>query len=463
MSGRVLGIELKRSAAPWAGLLILGGSLAFIHLINGLWWYGAAAWTAQWTTMALTTRVMLAFGWPIAVGLGALHGLRDSRSRMTELLATTPRPAWRRAAVPAGVTAVSLAAAFGLLVLWGAVQVARGGTAYQTLGWLPISLVAVLALVAGAVFGMGVARALPSVLTPPFLVLVFLMANVLLRQFTDGELPSGTVSNRFALLSPATDMPREMLLTLSGAVHLGQTLWLLGLLGTGFALLCAATRRARLIALAPVLVGAALALLVLPASERDSYVVDRAAAALFCDGPVCVTRAHGAQLPDVARHGKEALRVLHDALGDQAPTAVREETGLRAVGDDRTLSGDTVLIDFDDPLLAPSARIDLTRLLVGQGLAPNCRPRTTREGGGLIDLPAQSIATSLALGDRRLEPLRLPDPDGYAQATWEKAEAAWAKVSALPPAEQRARIARAHTAALSCEDGLVALTGEATR
>ncbi|MFD9338936.1 hypothetical protein ACFWBF_31785 [Streptomyces sp. NPDC060028] len=460
MSGRVLRIELKRSAAPWAGLVILGGSLAFLHLINGLWWYGTAAWTAQWTSMALTTRCMLAYGWPIAVGFGALHGLRDSRSRMTELLTTTPRPAWRRAALPAGATVISLAAAFGLLVLWGAVQVALGSATHLPLGWLAISLVAALALVAGAVFGMGVARTLPSVLTPPLLVLLFLMMTVLLRQTTDGELPSGIAPNRLAQLSPVTDMPREMLLTLSGAVNLGQTLWLIGLLATGFALLVAATRRARLLAVAPVLAGAVLALLILPAAARDTYVVDRAAATLVCDGPVCVTQANRSRLPELAPRGKEALRVLHDALGDQAPNSVREETALRALGAERQLSGDVVLIDFDDPLIAHATGAEMTRLLVAQGLTPNCEPRTVREGWGLVDIPAQSIAASWALGDHQLEPLQKPDADEYAQRAWANAKVAWEKLTALPPAEQRSRIAQAHAAALSCKNELAALTGE---
>ncbi|MCX4745206.1 hypothetical protein OG455_06670 [Kitasatospora sp. NBC_01287] len=462
MNGRVLRIELKRSAAPWVGLVILGGSLAFLYLVHGLWWYGTTAWTAQWTSMALTTRCVLAYGWPLAVGLGALHGLRDSRSRMTELLTSTPRPAWRRAALPAGATAISLAAAFGLLVLWGAVQVALGSATYLPLGWLPISLVAALALVAGAVFGMGVARALPSVLTPPLLVVVFLMMTVLLRQTTESALPSGFAPNRLALLSPVTEMPRELLLTLSGAVDLGQTLWLLGLLATGFALLSAATRRARLLAVVPVLAGATLALLILPAAARDSYVVDKAAAALVCDGPVCVTQVHRSRLPELAPRGKEALRLLHDALGDQAPTSVREETALRTIADERQLSAGVVLIDFDDPLITRATGADLTRLLVAQGLAPNCEPRTLWEGGGLVDVPAQSIAASWALGDHQLEPLQKPETDVYSQRTWANAETAWEKLTALPPAEQRSRIARTHAAALSCENELAALTGEAS-
>ncbi|MFI9273437.1 hypothetical protein ACIGXM_22360 [Kitasatospora sp. NPDC052896] len=465
MNGRVLGIELKRSIAPWPGLVVLGGSLAVLFLIDGIWWQGDTGWTAQWTSMALWTRYLLGFWWPLVVGLGAVYGLRDSRSRMAELLTTTPLPAWRRAALPAGATALVLASGFGLLVLVGGVQVALGATTYTSLGWLPISLVAALALVAGAVFGMGVARALPSVLTPPTLTVLLLLLISLLRQNNEGALPSSIAPNRLALLSPVTADPRETLLTLSGSVHLGQTLWLLGLLATGFALLSAATRRARLLAVTPVLAGAALALLILPADPRDTYVVDKAAAALVCDGPVCVTQTNRSHLPELAPSGKDALRVLHDALGDQAPNSVREDTELRALGDDRQLSGDVVLVDFDDPLIAHATGAELTRLLVAQGLAPNCAPRTPWEGGGQVDIPVQSIAASWALSDHQFEPLQSPDAYAYSQRTWADADAAWQRLMAMPPAEQRSRIAEVHAAALSCtgDDALSALTGETSR
>ncbi|MEV8099692.1 hypothetical protein [Kitasatospora sp. NPDC085879] len=466
MNGRVLRIELKRSVAPWAGVVVLGGSLAVFCLIDGIWWKGTAGWTAQWTSMAMWTRYLLAFCWPLVVGMGAVYGLRDSRSRMAELLTTTPLPAWRRAALPAGAMALALAAGFGLLVLVGGVQVTLGATTYTHLGWLPISFVAALALVAGAVFGMGVARALPSVLTPPALVvLVLMLTGLLLRQSGDGALPSGVAPNRLAQLSPVTVEPREMLLTLSGAVHLGQTLWLLGLLATGFALLSAVTRRARLLAVIPVLAGAAVALLVLPAAARDTYVVDKAAAALVCDGPVCVTQANRSRLPELALRSKEALRVLHDVLGDKAPNSVREDTELRALGDERELSGDVVLVDFDERLLADATGGKLTRALIAQGLAPNCHGNNDREQGGYADVALQSIAVSWALHDSQLQPLEEKGSDAYSLKVWADADVAWPRLTALPPAEQRSRIAEVRAANVSCTGyiELSVLAGEASR
>ncbi|MGW1177578.1 hypothetical protein ACWD4P_28140 [Kitasatospora sp. NPDC002543] len=450
MNGRVLRTELKRSAAPWAGAVVLAGSLAVLFLIDGIWWRGTAGWTAQWTTMAMWTRYLLSFWLPLVVGIGAVYGLREPRSRMTELLTTTPLPAWRRAALPAGALALALAVGFGLLVVVGGAQVAFGPTTYAGLGWLPISLVAVLGLVAAAVFAMGAARALPSVLTPPALVVACLVATNLLRVGIEGVVPESRTSNRLGLLSPVTADPRQMLLTLSGSVHLGQTIWLLGLLATGFALLAAATRRARLLATAPALGCAAVALLILPAAARDAYVVDRAAAAPACDGPVCVTEASRSHLAELAPRGREALSVLHDVLGDRAPTSVREDTALRALGDPRALPADAVLVDFDEQLFIDASGEGLTRALVAQGLAPSCHARTAREGGGQDDVALQSIAVSWALGDPDLRPMAERAADEYSRRTWAAADAAWRELNGLAPAEQRSWIAELRTAALSC-------------
>ncbi|NED27187.1 hypothetical protein G3I37_20185, partial [Streptomyces anulatus] len=113
MNLRVLRTELLRSAAPAAGLTVLVGGFAFLHGIDGNWWGTSVDWTEQWTSLALWTRGLLAYLWPLVAGIGALYGLRDHRSRMTELLAATPRPGWQRAATPAAAVALALAAGFG--------------------------------------------------------------------------------------------------------------------------------------------------------------------------------------------------------------------------------------------------------------------------------------------------------------------------------------------------------------
>lgn len=446
MNTRVLRTELKRSTAPWAGAAVLAGALAVLYGLSGPWWKGTALWTAQWTSMAMWTRSMLMFVWPLAVGLGALQGLRDKRSRMGELLAGTPRPAWHRAAVLAGATALTLACAYVLLVVVGGVQV-LAGPGYDHLGWLPISLVGALSLVAGALLGMGVARALPSPLTPPVLAVAALLVTAMVRNSTDGAVPSGSLPNQVVLLSPAVEGMRQILLTMSASVHAGQTLWVLGMAATGFALLVAVTPRARLLATTPLFAGAAVALLVLPADPRQAFVLDRDAATQVCDGPVCVTRTHEAELERLAEPGRKALRVLRGALGDSAPSAVREATELRGMLDPAQRSRDHVLVHFDDGVVSTAKGEDLTRSLVGLGLAPTCSARSWAESGTLSEVTAQSVAASWAVGELK------PIGGTWYGAGEQLAEArpVWKKLKALPQSEQRARIRAMRDAALACD------------
>ncbi|KOG50174.1 membrane protein [Streptomyces virginiae] len=460
MNLRILGIELRRSVAPWAAVVVLAAALALLHLVSGPWAKGTALWTAQWTSMALWTRYPLIFLWPLAVGLGGLQGLRDHRSNMAELLISTPRPARHRAAALAGTTALALVSSFALLVLLGAVRVLAGDATYTHLGWLPVSLVGALALTAGSVLGMGIARTVPSALTPPALAVgAFLLTN-LLRQTSDAATPTSAVPNRLSLLSPAVAEVRETLLTLSAPVHLGQTIWLLGMAVTGFVLLAAATPRARLLALTPLLAGAAVALLQFPADPRATYVLDREAATPVCDGPVCVTTARRARMEDLAAPGAEALRLLHEALGDRAPAGVRETTVPRALGDTPERSRAYVLVDFDDAVIGEARGGELTRALVAQGIAPLCRPRSDTESGTLEEAAAQSIAAAWVLGE--LRPLERTMHDTGQQAA--VADPVWKTFMARTRAEQRQGINALHDAAVACSgDPLGALTGGATR
>ncbi|MFE7932183.1 hypothetical protein ACFU6S_26340 [Streptomyces sp. NPDC057456] len=465
MNMRVLHIELKRSVAPWAGAAVLATALAFLYLISGSWWTGTNAWTAQWTSMALWTRSVLFYLWPLAVGLGALQGLRDHRSKMSELLTSTSRPARHRAATLAGTMAITLTAAFALLVLVGAVQVVAN-TGYTHLRWLPISLVGALSLVAGAVLGMGAARALPSVLVPPALAMGAFVFTVLMQMSlgrtettTQTGLPS-TEPNRVSLLSPAVQDVRDALVTLSASVHVGQTIWLLAMTATGFALMVAATPRARLIALTPVLAGAVIALLVLPSDPRRIYVVDEAAAELMCDGPVCVTKTQQARLADLAGPGKEALRLLHDTLGGQAPVSVRENATVLPEGSTPQWSRETLLFDFDDDLIAAERGDGLTRALIAKGMVPGCSPVGWSSFG--TDEFAQTVAAAWVLGD--LESLPATLPAGLRREVDAETRPVWKELKALPRAEQLSRIVAMHAAALSCKgDAFDALKGGASR
>ncbi|MDX2680555.1 hypothetical protein [Streptomyces soliscabiei] len=461
MNVRVLRTELKRSLAPWAAVVALATASALLYLISEPWSDTTTAWTGQWTSMALWTRTLLFYLWPFAIGIGALQGLRDHRSKISELLTSTPRPPWHRAAMLAGTTAFALVAAFVSLILAGAVQV-PAHTGYTHLGWLPISLVGVLALVAGAVLGMGAARALPSVLTPPALAMgVFVFTGVLARTGTTaGPGVPDAEPNRLVLLSPAVEEVPNTLVTLSASVHLGQTIWMLGVAATGFALLVAAAPRTRLLALAPVLAGAALALLVLPADPRRMFVVDEAAAKPVCDGAVCVSRAQQARLAGLVGPGEEALRLLHGALGGRAPVTVRENTTVQPDGATPRWSRTTVLFDFADDMFAAAKGQEMTRALIAQGIAPGCSPVGWSTFGG--DQFAQTVAVGWVLG--ALEPLPGTGSAALNRAVVTRVRPVWEELMALPRAQQLARINAMRAAAVSCEgDAFEVLKGGPSR
>jgi hypothetical protein len=220
------------------------------------------------------------------------------------------------------------------------------------------------------------------------------------------------------------------------------------------------TPRARLLALTPVLAGAAVALLVLPSDPRRTYVVDEAAAALVCDGPVCVTKVRQSRLDDLAGPGKKALVLLHDVLGSRAPDSIRESTVRRALGATPERPRGAVLVDFDDWVIAGAEGEELTRVLLAQGMAPVCSPRSDGESGTLREAAAQSIAAGWVLGDLRL----LGGSVYSSRDQLELARPVWKELKTLPRAEQLSRISVMHAAAVSCEgDPLDILAGGASR
>ncbi len=99
--------------------------------------------------------------------------------------------------------------------------------------------------------------------------------------------------------------------TISSRVSLLQTVWLVSLAATGLLLLGAVRRPAIALAVVPAVLGAAVAVPLLPVGgTRGAAVADPVAVELVCDndGPqVCVTRAHAGVLPDVAGPAREAL------------------------------------------------------------------------------------------------------------------------------------------------------------
>ncbi|MFE2635610.1 hypothetical protein ACFXKF_12605 [Streptomyces scopuliridis] len=457
--GRILRIELRRSAAPLAGVLLVLVALVLLQLVSGPWWKGAESWTRQWTSTAWWERFAMVLMWPLAVSAGAVHGIRDRRSGTSELLATTPRPGWHRAVTAAGAFALTLTAAYALVFLYGGVRV-LANDGYVHLGWLPILAVGALALLAGALLGMGVARTVPSALTPPVLALASLTAVTAVHETVTG----GMVPNRIVLLSPALSQVYSTFLTVTWRVHAGQTVWLLGLAATGFLLLVARKPRARLLALLPVVLGAAVAVPLLPADSTRNYALDKAATAPVCEGRVCVTKLHEPRLAALKGPGEEALRLL-GRLPDP-PSAVRESVdpwpGETNGGPMAPRPIGVVPIDFEAQALDGATKDEYTRaLLAGAGTAPCLdadmsdpteeQRRAYDETKVVRELAARTVAAAWFTGE--LKPLRA--------TAWLRADAdklagpAWDALRALPPDVQRERITALRTAALSCDGDLL--------
>ncbi|SER85890.1 hypothetical protein [Lentzea albida] len=320
MSG--LRIELRRSTALWAGLLVLVSGTGMLLLVMT----SSVRWSGNSTSVVLAFRLPLAYVWALVVGLAVFQGMRDSRARVTELFATTSRPGWVRlgtlSAAVAGVVAVATAALCAGLVA----KVALGG-GFVSIGFVPLMITVVLALASSVLVGLAIGRLLPHPLTVPVaLVATFMLATTAGRAL-EVRSPGDEIS-RLALLAPVLDAPSSDLITTSTSVDLGQIAWFTGLGVTAFLLLVARSHLGRLAALVPAGLALALALSIMPVKYSDVLVPDSIASELVCDGEVCVSRAHQDRLPVVAAAGRAALAKL--AVLPDAPREVREDTSAMA-------------------------------------------------------------------------------------------------------------------------------------
>jgi hypothetical protein len=196
---RVLRTEVRRSIAPWATLAILVVAFGFLYSFSGPWTRTPLAWDEHWVLAAEWSRFLLVFLWPIAIGAGVIQGMRDSRSGMVELLTTMPRPGWHRAAKLAAALGGLLVLGYLLVFAVGAVQVIFNG-GFFTFGWLPIVVVGVLAMLAGAWIGLGIGRLLPHPLTAPAVAVAAFVAVIVFQvvpsegsAFGAGGVHGGTV------------------------------------------------------------------------------------------------------------------------------------------------------------------------------------------------------------------------------------------------------------------------------
>jgi hypothetical protein len=451
-------IELRRSSAVAAGGLVAVLTLLLFFSMTGPWIHGSGAWDLQWNGLATWQRYMLVYGWPLVLGGGALLGLRDKRSKISELLSTTPHPATLRVLPQAGALALAMAVGYVVVFVVGAVQVIANDGLF-TFSWLPTFLVGLLAMVGSALLGLGLGRALPSALTPPVVAVVgfVIAAAFMIISTAGGRLP--VLPNRVTLLSPVLEGTSNAFGTLAGVVDLGQAFWFAGMGVTGFLLLVAKSVRTKLFSALPLVLGVAIALPLMPSVSAQNYVFEPTAVALVCDdhgARVCVTKLHENLLSALVGPAREALSEVSRAPG--GPTSVQELPHPQPSQREQAVPAGVLPIDFDDfRLFDGKPVIDSDQVLLYLIAGAGTRACTWPAYSDIREVAARTVAAAWAGGE--FIPI---ERDPYsAEQVDPLAESAWKTFSALPANVQSDRIVAMRAAAVSCKGDLLGiLTGE---
>lgn len=440
--GRILRIELRRSAAVPIGLLLLLAGTGL--LLSYPQWF-----TGRWMALAVTTRSTLMVIWPLALAGGAWLGRREARSRVGELFASTARPRWQRTLPTAGALALTGVAAYALMFAIGAAWVvpASGFFPAATLG---VAGVGALSMVAAAWLGMAAGRAVPRLVTAPVLAVVgFGVAGMLPDLISTRNLEPMSAPAA-VLLTPVYANSIDDFLTVVDRVSLVQAGWLAALAATGLLLASAARRRTMAVAVLPVVLGGAVAVPLLPDGGFEAAAeVDPVAVELVCDeagAPVCVRRVHAGLLPDLTDPVRQTLAMLDERLPAPPVRAVESAQVINfprpyPPPDPVRYPADTLV--FHAPSVGPTGRAELddSYLLLLREAAwwQDCD-----DDGGLDTYIARRVAAGWLVG----EP---PVPDSW----WSpderaNAEGAYQTLIALPEAEQAARMSAARDEMLAC-------------
>ncbi|GAA1644190.1 hypothetical protein [Actinoplanes couchii] len=436
---RVLGIELRRSAAIGTALILAVIGALLLYFAEQIYFADG------WMQLAMTMRLYLALLWPLALAAGAWQARRDQRAKVAELFATTPRPQAQRF-LPV-VLAMTAAVVTGYLAmgLAGAAWIA-GTATYLPVATFAVLGVGLLALVAAVWLGLAVGRLIPSPVTAPLLGIAGLATLLLIPGATR---PKGWLA---LLLSPIYEMNMPgPFQTLPGVASAAQALWLAGLAAGALLLLVAAGWRWRVTALLPVALGLALGIAVMPHEDRVvRNAVDMTAKELVCaDGEprVCLSRIHAGLLPEVTGPAREALTMLATIPG--APDRVHEDTTTFSPDAYPAETADVVLLSIT---VGPDAHVENSADLVTDVLVRALsNPYSCEGSGGRTD----ALAAAFWLRDR--EPvLNGPhDPTMVGEAT-----AIWQGLTSLPADEATARVAALRKAAVDCTATDGTLLGE---
>jgi hypothetical protein len=443
MLGRILRIELRRSSAVFlALLLLLVGAVLLMSYPEGF--------EGRWMQLAVATRLALLVMLPLALGGGAWLGRRDALHRVGELFASTVRPRWQRVIPAAAAYAIAVVTAYVLVFAVGALWVAPSARYFPAAAF-GVAAVGALSLVAAGWLGMAAGRAVPRLFTAPALaVLGAAVAGMLPIVVSESAMmTTGRAGPAAMLLTPIHDGNIGDFQTIAARVTGTQALWLTLLAVTGLLLLGAARRRSVALAVVPAVLGAAIALPLLPAGGyRAAAAADPAAGRLVCDdsGPqVCLAEVHAYLLPDVVRPARQALTLLA-AKVPGAPTRAVES------------------IEFEpwleqDRAPAPRPAGQLTFGLVSAGISDRAE---YGDGYFLAFLlasawepdcatSADDVWTFQAVGAAWLRGSTAPLAELLQNpADRQLAGDVYQSLAGLPQAEQARRMAQAHAAAQDC-------------
>ena len=455
MGVRILRIELRRSVALLATLLIAAAGLFVI--------YASIEPDASWMDLVVRQRTLLVLILPFALGAGAWQGIRERRSKVEELFDTTPRPRWRRVLPTAGAMAIAAVAAY-LVMLAGATGHLQHAEGYFPPSAGPLIVVGALAMVAAIWLGLAMGALLPSPLTAPILVVVGFVSLALVPNIVFSQGPGMPGSPGGYLLFPNLQVPDlsegkaytgAALHMLTGRANLTQALLLVALAAAGLALLAAARPATRLAALLPVVLGAVVAVALMPGRLAAAWVDNPHATELTCtaDKPrICIPRAQSHMLDELREPARQALSIL-DAKLPPAPVMVTVQIDERA--NDTRPPADTLLVRLSlfssDAVLTPDSL--LARMLDGAGV-PVCSSLAGDGPGSSASEPVvRYVAARMAAAEWLLD--REPQQRGGRGGGPEMALALQAldALRALPAAEQGARVAALRDAERSCAAG----------
>lgn len=430
---RILRIELRRSFGI--------ATIVMVVVVGAIMLYAAPQrWSSSWMELMMVQREYLVLLWPLAISAGAYQARREHRSKVDELFASTARPRVQRVVPTLGAVGISVVAGYLLMIAVAAPWI------WDTARYLPVAVfavaaVGVLSVIAAAWLGMAVGRLLPSPVTAPLLG-VGALAYLAFLPFALEEWLG-------ALISPMADMGSfHDFQTISGRVSAGQAVFLAGLAVAAVVLLAAGSRRARLTALLPAVLGLGLGAVVMP--HGDDYVypaTDRVAQELVCapDLPrVCVSRVHEGLLPEVVPKARQALALLAKVPG--APTAAEEKTVTYFEKDaPRPTHGPEIVtipitVDREGHLAWPG--LVVPRMLDAAGAdGLGC------EHGGAPEEVARAAGSWLSGVEPVAEPEESPE-------TNEQAIALWNDLRKLPEREALARVTALREAVVTCQQAI---------